>query len=176
MNAKTHFFDLGFRYYVVGRFSVLARLSTVAGNQLHHAIEMFLKGHLAGTTTLDDLRKKYGHRLHDLWSGFKADQHDASLSRFDDVVQRLHEFESIRYPDRVMKEGMVCEIGIPKFTPGTDFGPEPRFSLSLEEIDEMAEVIVRRASINPFFYTQSISADAERYLTQENKWLNSARP
>src|SRR6202043_1798471 len=35
------------QYYTIGRYSVLAGVNPVAGNLLHHAIEMFLKGALA---------------------------------------------------------------------------------------------------------------------------------
>jgi len=40
-------FDTGMQYYTIGRYSVLAGVNPVAGNLLHHAIEMFLKGALA---------------------------------------------------------------------------------------------------------------------------------
>ena len=38
------FFDSAMQYYVAGRGAFFAKLTPVAANLLHHAVEMFLKG------------------------------------------------------------------------------------------------------------------------------------
>ena len=38
------YFRFGTQYYVAGRYAALVWLIPVAGNLLHHAIEMYLKG------------------------------------------------------------------------------------------------------------------------------------
>jgi len=59
--ATEQFFSLGLQYFVAGKFSAFGRLMPVVGNQFHHAVEMMLKGYLAKTMDLADL-KKLGHR------------------------------------------------------------------------------------------------------------------
>jgi hypothetical protein len=50
-----HLFLLGSQYYIAGRFLTLAQTIPVAGNLLHHAIEMCLKGALTQSHTLEKL-------------------------------------------------------------------------------------------------------------------------
>jgi hypothetical protein len=67
--VRLGFYSYGFQYYVAGRFAVIAQLSPVAANLLHHAIEMLLKGELAH---LDEKqRKDMGHDLTKLWPAYK---------------------------------------------------------------------------------------------------------
>ncbi len=47
--ARARFCRLGIDYYVAGRFAALSGIFPVAGNQLHHAVEMLLKGALIRT-------------------------------------------------------------------------------------------------------------------------------
>ena len=49
------FFSSATQYYVSGRYAVFAGLTPVVGNLLHHAVEMYLKGALSKTMTLDQL-------------------------------------------------------------------------------------------------------------------------
>src|SRR5947209_1571333 len=93
------FLSNGRQYYIAGRFSVLGALMPVAGNLMHHAVEHFLKGGLAKTVSLDDMKKKLGHKLPKIWDAFKMQANDPTLARFDEVVSTLNEFEEIRYPD-----------------------------------------------------------------------------
>ena len=56
-NPDIFFIFSAIDYYVAGRYSVLAGLNPTAGNQLHHAVEMCLKGGLAKKgKTLDELK------------------------------------------------------------------------------------------------------------------------
>jgi hypothetical protein len=101
---EIHFWERGCQNYIAGRFAFLAGLHPIAGNQLHHAIEFFLKGALSKSRTLDELRQ---HRLTDLWAAFKAENaNTTSLARFDAVVATLHAYWDLRYPDDALKNGM----------------------------------------------------------------------
>ena len=62
MDAIHQFFVAGSQYYVAGRFAVFGWLNPVAGNLLHHAIEMYLKGGLSKTKSLKGLRA-FQHNL-----------------------------------------------------------------------------------------------------------------
>ena len=50
--ARSEFFSAGTQYYVAGRYAVIVGLIPVAGNLLHHAVEMFLKGGLASSISI----------------------------------------------------------------------------------------------------------------------------
>jgi hypothetical protein len=129
---------------------------------------MFLKGHLARHMDLADL-KQLGHRLPDLWHAYKADTADPSLDRFDEMVARLDEFESIRYPDRVLRQGIQSTIS---FTPPPADGdarrPEPRFLVIVGTLDELVTTLFRNASVNPPYFTNGLPPPAVEYLTKEN--------
>jgi hypothetical protein len=73
------FFRYGCQYYVAGRYGVFAALIPVAANLHHHAIEMLLKGALARTMNLKEMKNKIGHKLEKCWEAFKAQAGDASL-------------------------------------------------------------------------------------------------
>ena len=85
--------------YAAGRYAVIAGLNPTAGNLLHHAVEMCLKGALAkkGKST-DDLRE-LRHALPKIWKEFKA-QYPYHLNSFDPTIRGLHQFEEIGYPDQ----------------------------------------------------------------------------
>jgi len=112
------FFSTAMHYYIAGRFAAFAAMAPVVGNLLHHAIEMYLKGGLSKTKTLDEL-KKFGHELPEVWNEFKAHFRDPALPQFDGVVSALHAFEELRYPDSVLAKGMACTVTIkpPLFVP-----------------------------------------------------------
>src|SRR5258706_8290891 len=79
-SAVHEFFSNGCQYYIAGRYGAFAGLNTVVGNLLHHAIEHFLKGVLAKTKSLKEL-KKLLHNLPDIWDAFKAQVNDPTLAR-----------------------------------------------------------------------------------------------
>ena len=100
------FYDCGMQYYVAARFAARAGLVPIHGNLFHHAIEMCLKAALVGTLTIAKMRQ-IGHHLPVLWDRFKEKETDPSLARFDPTIQALDEFESIRYPNKIVDEGML---------------------------------------------------------------------
>jgi hypothetical protein len=167
------FFSSAIQYYVVGRFAVFAGFDPVAGNVLHTAIEMAIKGHLSRNLSAAELKTKYMHSLNPLWRDFKASVADPSLLQFDRTVRGLDQFEVIRYPDHVIKHGMLAKIGSHRRADeprGRTIlpGPVPRYTLYLPEIDALFEAIVK-ASVNPqFFAGELMRTDAKEYLRRDN--------
>ncbi len=110
VNMTDHLFiSAGMHYYVAGRYAVFAGLNPTAANLLHHAIEMVLKGALAKKGM--DLRalKRLSHDLPEIWREFTA-QYGIDSSTFDGVIAELQKFETIRYPDEIVKHGLASAI------------------------------------------------------------------
>jgi len=169
--ATEHFFSLGLQYFVAGRFSAFGRLMPVVGNQFHHAVEMMLKGYLAKTMDLADL-KKLGHRLVVLWERFKKDFADDQLARFDQTIMDLDQFESIRYPNQVHENGaqMVISLG-PRHVWTENTGIDvPQYQVVLRELDELVKVIFTKSSINPPYYINGLNVDVKAMLLRENEF------
>ncbi len=102
-------FERGLEYYISGRYAVFSGLTSVAGNLLHHAIEMLLKGNLSSHFRLDELRSNFQHDIKKLWKEFKT-RSSASLSEFYNVISDLSKFEEIRYPDKSLIDGLALSI------------------------------------------------------------------
>jgi len=167
------FFSSAIQYYVAGRFAVFAGLDPVAGNVLHTAIEMAIKGYLSRKLSAAELKTKYMHSLNPLWRDFKASVADPSLRQFDRTVSELDQFKAIRYPDRVIKHGMLAKIGSHRRAdePGVRTilpGPVPRYTLYLPEIDALFEAIVKASGNHQFFAGEILKTDAKEYLRRDN--------
>lgn len=178
MTEETHqFFQLGSQYYLAGRYGVFAWLHPVVGNLMHHAIEMYLKGALARTKTLSDLRR-FNHRIDDTWEILKAEQKDDSLVRFDPVITRLNAYEEIRYPDKILESGMSSTItptrAAAAMAQGAGSADVPQYHLCLEEIDDLVATIFRIASRNPDVYLRSMTEDAATYMNRDNAHINTS--
>ncbi len=164
------FFSSATQYYVTGRYAVLAGQIPVAGNLLHHAIEMYLKGGLAKTMTLQQL-KGLSHKLPDLWCNFKAQFADSALGSFDTLVSSLHAFEDLRYPDSVLAKGMLVNMGIVRMSgtvPGAPARPEPVYELYLEEVDALVGKIFEVVPVNPAFFFGCLPPKARESLKERN--------
>ena len=170
-HAREKFFDLGLQYYVSGRFALHSRFLPVCGNLLHHCIEMFLKGALAPSTSLTELRN-IGHELRALWPRFKTRINDARLVAFDSTIDDLDRFEKIRYPDRMLSEGAELTISITRAeivrSEGGSLRRPPSYDLVLEEVDDLVRTIFELARVNPVFFTQRLIDDARHYLALDN--------
>ena len=169
------FFRYGCQYYVVGRYGVYAAFFPVAANLHHHAIEMLLKGTLAGWMSPKDM-KKLSHNLNAIWEVFKAVIDEPSLTQFDAVIEELNKFEDIRYPDQLLATGasMMFDITKAGATQSHVSGvSEPQFKLCLEEIDELIAHIFRISRRNPDVYLKMTMAraDARQYLERENEFF-----
>ena len=164
-------FGTAFYYYIARRYAVFAALDKVAGNLLHHAVEMNLKGALSkGGKSLCEL-KKLRHDLKRLWKAFKKQTGDPSSNALDGAVSALHRHEKLRYPDFVLAHGMQHLISLKKSTPTTASGmPQPKFQLCLEEVDEIFATVFNSTGLNVKFFTSSLSKEAKDCLARENSW------
>ncbi len=142
----------------------------VAGNLLHHAIEMYLKGALAEKLSLQQL-KTLSHDLRKIWATFKAQFPDPSLDTFDVLVDSLHAFEELRYPDSIVTRGMAVRMGVtrdPTPAPVVLARPVPTYELYLTEIDALVGKILQVAAVNPAFFVSGLTASARQYLKKGN--------
>lgn len=166
---RVGFFALGLDYYIAGRFATFAGLFPMAGNLLHHAMEMFLKGALVRVVGLEPLRDA-GHDLDRLWGMFKTHMPCAEAASFDQPIAEMHRFEHLRYPDTAIREGMEATLAIFRSdrieTSGTV--KMPRYSLVLEDFDALAKLMFERAGVNPQFHLQRLQLDAKDFLARHN--------
>ena len=111
--VQLSFYSYGFQYYVAGRFAVIAQLSPVAANLLHHAIEMLLKGELVHLE--EKQRRDMGHDLTKLWPAYKKQMAvEDTLVSFDPIIEKLNKFEEIRYPDEMPSTSLRCRFALEK--------------------------------------------------------------
>jgi len=166
------FFDLGIQYYVVARFSAIAGLIPVSGNQYHHAVEMLLKGQLAKTVPLEVLKRTYSHRLKRTWKDFKNLFPTEDLSSFDGLLRGLDRFEQIRYPDNVLREGMSVALDWhPPETPTKITGTAkkvPHYEFAVTDLDQLIGTLFRLCSINPAAYMSRLNEHGVKVLEHEN--------
>ncbi len=174
------FADLATQYYVAGRIAAKTGLAPIHGNLFHHAVELYLKSALVGTIPVEKMKQRpYKHDLLALWRAFKTKGGDPALDRFDRTVEALNEFESIRSPDKIVDHGMIVSIA---WKPG-DIGPTtgtarmpPRYEVVIEEVDHLIIEVLRRASVNPKFFSMRfnhpVAREALAYLNPEvANWL-----
>ena len=166
------FFDLATKYYVAARLAARAVLLPVHGNLFHHAVEMYLKGALVGTLPMEQMKKPpYSHDLTALWDRFKTKEADPALARFDPTIQALHEFESIRYPDKIVDKGMLASVAWQPHHAVTASGSAkmpPKYEFIIVEIDNLVIEVLGRASVNPKFFSMKITGAAKEALAYQN--------
>lgn len=158
------------QYYIAGRFAAITLLFPVSGNLLHHAVELYLKGILAKHYSLAELWK-FNHHLLKIWPVFKKKFQLADLSKFDPAIERLDRFERIRYPDKLLNEGMSGLLA----SSVQDFDQmqhneirEPKYQLVLEEVDELVKVVFQLSGLNPRFFFDGIDDIARHFLLLRN--------
>jgi hypothetical protein len=170
-DAYYHLFDVGMQYYVVGRAAALGRQARVAGNLLHHAVEMLLKGELSKLLSLEQIKKQYGHFLVKTWNEFKARHPGEDLSGFDQLVADLDRFEKIRYPDELLAHGAAIAIGWGTRSSGPMqlVGSKvPEYCLYVNEVDALIARLFKICHINPLAYWGVLPSEAVRFLQFEN--------
>ena len=159
---EQEFQNLGIQYYVAARSAVMAHLVPVCGNLFHHCFEMFLKAGLSRRLSLRDLQKRFGHSLPDLWVAFKGKFAPAGeLNEFDPTIAKLHHFEDIRYPDKVLAFGAQMSVGWEPPGPGTNFpsgSPTPAYQLTVTDLDRLVSKIFEVTQRNPLFFTNHLAA------------------
>jgi hypothetical protein len=170
---RLHAFRLGVQYLASGRFAVAGGLTPVAANLLHHAIEMFLKGCLVKHIGFSGLPKgRDGHDLENLWSMFRGHVSDATLARFDSVIKDLHGFESIRYPETLIRDGGRIAIGFAAGARSEDLSTPkptlPEYQLRVDDIDALVKELFRIGSVNADALPELAQEDARKYLAFRN--------
>jgi hypothetical protein len=155
-HARWKFPDYAIQYYVIARFAHAAKQTPVAGNCFHHAVELMLKHFLLkpGLLTLKKLAgRKYGHNLPRLWKKFKSKVADPSLDQFDNFMDELHRFDSIRYPDDlVLTGGGLALVQKRENRPKVIYDetpPVPAYYLALEDMDALMNALFDKCSVNP---------------------------
>ena len=140
---------------------------------MHHAVEMFLKGYLSDYID-DKALRKLDHNLPKIWKQYKQRIGDASLDRFDAVVDELHKFDAIRYPDGTSQE---LSIGWGKVDLNAGKGPifpeHPmrRYHLSVGAIDELVQVIFTSSGVPPTMLDMAVwwpETNTREYLYMKN--------
>ena len=161
------FISAGMHYYVAGRYAVFAGLNPTAANLLHHAVEMALKGALAKKGMDLKALKGLSHDLPRIWREFTA-QYGIDGSTFDGVIAELQKFESVRYPDEIVKQGLKSEIGRGKPT-GLPSG-DTTHALWLGEIDALMDKVFTVGSISHKAFVSCLPMpEARDYLIKENE-------
>jgi hypothetical protein len=159
-------------YQIVARYSAAAAFLPVVGNLAHHAIEFYLKGALAAQ--LDEAeRRKIGHNLRRLWRLYKSRRNNPALDKFDQTIRDINKFERIRYPEEILRLGMVAEAGFAKSPPPNPAAGRPppgeRYVLALNEVDELVKLMFQIEGLNPGFFTARLNEHGKRYLDHLNE-------
>ena len=167
-----NYFKLGTQYYVAGRFGTFAGFLPASGNLFHHAVEMFLKGDLCQTESRVVL-KSYGHRLKRLWKAYKRKHQGIDLAGYDKVISQLEKFERIRYPDDITDRGLIGAIAISGSAPIAErvtpiSAGLPRYSLIVNNVDDLVRAIFEATSRNPSFFFTGMSTDGKAFLYKDN--------
>ncbi|AXK39647.1 hypothetical protein [Crenobacter cavernae] len=188
---QMHFFGTGMQYYIAARAASIGQLMPVAGNLFHHAVEMLLKGDLTRAISPRELAQKpYSHSLVNAWNKFKEINLDEDLSGFDQIIEALHRFEVIRYPDKMLIEGagiaLVWGAGEPP--PVAQILDEetqeehkisPEYVLNVGKVDALIARLFKVCSINPpTYYRPGPNSEVDRFLQHQNSeydfWVPSS--
>jgi hypothetical protein len=179
--ACSHFYHLALQYYVSGRAALLCGSTRIAGNLLHHGVEMLLKGQLSRTIPLEDLadRKKFGHRLPKCWDAFKSLFPTEDLTEFNTMIGELDTFWEIRYPNNILDYGADITLGFCRGTPCTRTTPgrtEPVYQMGIGDVDAFFARLFPLCRLNPKAYFSFLSSHGRQVLTERNaeseNWLD----
>jgi hypothetical protein len=171
-DVRAEFFRMGFEYYVLGRFGFFGRLYAVAGNTLHHAVEMLLKGSLASSLSLEDVTA-FCHNLPTLWDSFRKANPGASIPpACDKAIGKLHQFERIRYPDVAVTSGLAVAMAVGETSRGQVKSGRgrilPKYALSLKAVDQLTALILDVSGVNPRFFASALAPQARAVLARAN--------
>ncbi len=154
----------GLQYYVAGRFATANRFTPVCANLLHHAVELLLKACLSIDDSVETINKYhfkslYGHDIRLLWGAFKKRQPTPVPTEFDAIVAALHDFEDIRYPEELIRNGAMININIFVEEPTRANGQEPErsYNLTLPQIDRLMGLLFKASNGDPTFFLHEIT-------------------
>lgn len=171
-----HAIEYGLQYYICGRIAICHRFTPISANTLHHAVELLLKACLAHDDPLDRIREYgrypnqggYGHDLRLLWRDFKTRQRAPVPTEFDAIIDGLHAFEDIRYPERLIRDGAAISIGLfeTKGPPILRNGqiPDDLYVLQLPQIDRLVGLLFAASGANPPAFLPEIENDKQAMI------------
>ena len=160
---------MALQYYIAGRSACFAYSMPVAGNLLHHAVEMVLKHLLAEKgLTENELRHKFRHDLKKLWRATKNSLADPSLNTYDSIIRKIARMHDVRYPRRNYSFQMSRRRE--PASPAT--GPAAKglrhYHLTLEDADELMTALLTRSTTPEWINGQLASGDARSQYLREN--------
>jgi hypothetical protein len=154
----------GLQYYVAGRFATANRFTPVCANLLHHAVELLLKACLSHDDSREIIekygdRRVYGHNILLLWAAFKKRQTALVPVEFDVIVAALHDFEDIRYPEELIRNGAIITINPFVEEPIRANGQEPErsYNLTRPPIDRLMGFLFKASHGNPEVFLPEIT-------------------
>lgn len=145
-------YPLALQHYVAGRILALQTQIHVAGNILHHAVELFLKAELSGEVTIKKLRNKYAHNLTKLWATYST-LHTDVPDDFAATIADIDSFEEIRYPSPEV-ETVGYHYSLFKDPNGRRMGSPCAYSLNLECIDELIAFMISKSPMKSYYLGQ----------------------
>ena len=168
-----HAIEYGLDYYVAGRFAIAHGFIPVSANILHHAVELLLKACLSKDDPIEKIRAYghfktgYCHNILLLWREFKARQPAPVPAEFDAIIQGLHSFEEIRYPETLIRQGARISMGIFEVEnplQKNDLMPEKPYVLMLPQIDRLMGLLFDASGANPPFFLDRLTDDKQAVI------------
>lgn len=146
-DAKPRLARLAITYWILGHQAHVWRTAPVSGNIMHLAVEMILKALLVERVGLDALKDEYGHSLPLLWAGVLEAHPELACADTATMIERLHRYEHIRYPDVLMERGGIL---MTSSAPGrlSQVTDDVAF-MSTYDVDTLMRRALRKLSLNP---------------------------
>jgi hypothetical protein len=179
----------GLQYYVAGRFATAHHFDSVSANLLHHGVELLLKACLAHDDPPEAIRKYgdwkvYRHDIRLLWTEFKgrcakSDPVVPVPAEFDAIIDGLHAFEGIRYPEKLLETGATISVDIfdveDPIWSGNQ-GPEPTYRLKLPQIDSLMGLLFKASHANEDVFLPHVTNEQGLTYYQNVKATLFGRP
>jgi len=103
-------------------------------------------------------KEGYGHNIILLWDAFKKRQRASVPVEFDAKVGALHDFEEIRYPEKLIRNGAVIRINpfVGDSVRANGEEAERSYNLTLPPIDSLVGLLFMASKANPVVFLQEI--------------------
>jgi len=132
---------------------------------------MFLKYALIGAVRPEQLRsREFGHNLPWLWERFREkEKADPALDRFNATIIALHEWEELRYPDKIPHDAIFMAVTWRPEDAVKSHSTKPahQYEVIISDVDRLIIEILDRIPLNPTFFVRGelkrLGLDALRY-------------
>jgi hypothetical protein len=142
--SQFEFVPLAVQHYVAGRMLALQCQMPVAGNILHHAVELLLKAALASKVPFDALKDQYRHDLVLIWAKFQEEYR--AMPEHGATIEDLNRFEEIRYPGPAGGTTQ-SHYALYRDPQGRRMGSPGAYSLVLEDIDALFRDVIAERNV-----------------------------